>query len=187
MKRMVIWLVGGVSMLGALPFGPAGAEAGQLCATTRLTQAFETQSICVSSARQPRGGTVYDIRSLTDWDDATAWCVDGDGIGESIIVRLEDAAPPENFWIRNGYAKSQQTFRNHARIRTMELVAFSYGLEQPQRRAEIVLGDNATEQTIALPWRVADPRYFELRITSVYPGQTDEDLCVTGFSVDYGM
>ena len=89
-----------------------------LCETMLGTQAFDYQSICVSSALAPQSGNRYDIGSMRDANDYTAWCegVPGPGIGEQITLSYRFAGPLERIWISNGYAKSPKSFADNGLI-----------------------------------------------------------------------
>ncbi|SFL91362.1 NADase-type glycan-binding domain-containing protein [Shimia aestuarii] len=159
-----------------------------LCETMLGTQAFDYQSICVSSALAPQSGNRYDIGSMRDANDYTAWCegVPGPGIGEQITLSYRFAGPLERIWISNGYAKSPKSFADNGRIR--DITVHFWAVDDPQRRTlQYRLADHGKEQPIPIPWTTLQPRAIEIVIDSVYPGARWQDTCVNEFWPDFGM
>jgi len=177
-----------VSVAGLLFVIALPAQAERLCHTTGDTQAFVTQSVCVSSQLQSQSGNNYGIRSLVDDNASTAWCEGGlgGGIGETITIRMEDAAPPKQIMIRNGYAKSNKSFRRNGRVKTLRVMAVSYD-DVPQREFDVFLEDSSRYQPIDISWNFENPRLIELTITSIYPGSKYSDTCVSDLYMDYGF
>jgi len=178
-----------ILLAACLGFGLTQAvEAAEHCRTMSGAQAYQSQSICVSSVLPPQAGNRYDVRSLTDFNTATAWCegVAGPGVGEAVTLRYEFAAPVQAIRIRNGYGKSDRAYSRNGRIRDVR-ISVSSETDGALREMTHRLLDHSWEQVIALPWQVDRPARITLTILSVYPGTHYQDTCITELWADFGM
>ncbi len=177
-----------ISMTGVMLALAAPVGAQQLCDTSSGTQAYDYQSICVSSALAPQSGNRYDIRSLRDSDSRTAWCEgrSGHGIGETISFDYRYAGPLNTIWISNGYAKSSKSFTSNSRVKDIT-VHFWAQDDMERRTMSYRLEDHGVEQPIPLPWSHLQPRSIQIVIDSVYPGTRWQDTCVNEIWPDWGM
>ena len=177
-----------ISALAALVALSTPLSAQTLCETMHGTQAYDYQSVCVSSALAPQSGNRYDVNSMRDAQDSTAWCegVPGAGIGEQITLSYRFAGPLERIWISNGYAKSSKSFSDNGRIR--DITVHFWAVDDPERRTmQYRLEDHGVEQPIPIPWTTLQPRVIEIVIDSVYPGARWQDTCVNELWPDFGM
>lgn len=165
-----------------------GASGAELCQVMSDTQAYSSQSICVSSALGSQSGNQYDIHSLLDDNLSTAWCegVKGAGIGESITLRWTDASIVDNIWLHNGYTKSDRVFYNNARVRDV-LVTLWATNDSERRQMNFTLADTQREQAIPIPWPHLQPRQIDITILSTYPGTKYADTCMTEIWADFGF
>src|ERR1700681_2569298 len=102
---------------------PAAAE--ELCWSGSGTQFVDAIRYCASSVLAPQGGSTYEPKNLTDGNPATAWCegAPGDGVGETLTIRIDGGLSFRRLLISNGDGKSSQTYANNGRIRTLEITS----------------------------------------------------------------
>lgn len=166
----------------------APALAGPECVHTGGSQAFDRQSLCVSSYLAPQSGNRYDARALTDGSTNTAWCegVQGHGVGEKMVFEWAGAAPLHRIWIINGYAKSSDSWHRNGRIRDIAVRVKPRGSAKV-RVFQWRLADTSHDQAIEFPWAVNAPARVVIRIKSVYPGSKWPDTCVSEIWPDFGF
>lgn len=134
----------------------------------------------------------YAAMNLTDGDPSTAWCegTTGEGIGEAALV--EWTGKPGGIEVRNGYARSADTFANNGRARRIEVIVLGPGTALPVQgdvveavaviaRHEVDLADRNEGQPVALPPLPtgASPGFVAIRILSVWPGTKWQDTCIS--------
>jgi hypothetical protein len=158
---------------------PAAAQ--ENCWTATHGQFFNAMHYCVSSVLAPQGDNSYGPKNLARWDgDATkAWCegVRGNGIGETITVRIEGAVPFRRLLIANGYPKSAQSYANNGRIKAVEITADT-GFS-----AVFTLPDTSDPMPVALP--ALAQNWIRLKIVDVYPGERFADTCLSFVTPDF--
>jgi hypothetical protein len=154
---------------------PAPTEAA-ICAN------FDTPAgvdrYCVSSVlpQDPVNEFKYGPESLFDNLDNTAWVegVDGQGIGEWIVVEFDGLRLVKDIKIRNGYNKDAVLYQKNSRVREIK-VEFS-----EREKRSVVLKDTGATQPIALPKDLPLKAYWvKLTIESVYPGIKYEDTAIS--------
>jgi hypothetical protein len=71
-----------------------------------------------SSTLPASGENTYDVANLKDLNSESAWVegAKGDGIGEKLELTLRTPRKLAAIALRNGYCKSESTYRNNARI-----------------------------------------------------------------------
>jgi hypothetical protein len=106
-------------------------------------------SACASSMLATAGVNTshYGTRNLLDGDKQTAWVegVDGDGIGEWLVLSWSTERNVKGFRIANGYGKTPRLFDRNGRVSKLALT-FSSG-----ERTTLTLDDTADERTYMLP------------------------------------
>jgi hypothetical protein len=122
----------------------------------------------------------YGPESLFDNDSNTAWVegVDGQGIGEWIVIEFDGLRLVRDIQIANGYNKGRQLYQKNSRVKELKL-EFS----QRERRT-VVIQDTGVTQSIALPKDQPLKAYWvKLTIESVYPGNKFEDTAISELHV----
>lgn len=161
--------------------GATPAAAQETCWTARHGQFFNAIHYRVSSVLAPQGDNNYGPENLARWegDSSKAWCegVPGDGIGETITIRIEGAAPFRRLLVANGYPKSAQNYSNNGRVKTVEITADT-GI-----RALANLADRGDIVPIELPNPAQ--QWIQLKIVGVYPGQRFTDTCLSFLMPDF--
>lgn len=158
--------------------GLAGPARAETCDTFGPGQYYDAIHFCVSSELVGKDGRRYGPENLNR--DGAAWCegVRGDGIGQSITLRVDGGSPFKRLWIANGYGKSDKAFRDNGRIARLKITTDT-GLATTVR-----LIDQAGEQPIMLP-REGPWRWVRLTIAEVYRGARYADTCVSAVSADF--
>jgi len=131
---------------------------------------------CTSSILPTVGINVahYGPRNLFDRDDSTAWVenVEGDGIGEWLVISWTSPRILAGMRITNGYAKSQSLFSSNGRVRRLE-VAFSSG--EP---IVVVLQDTINNQLIRFN-RPVEAAWMKLTILEAIRGKKYRDTAIS--------
>lgn len=182
--RLGLWLA--LSALVA-PFATQ-AQTRPQCVTTEWVQAYDRMTICTSSFLKSSQGTDYTVASLVDGRGSTTWCEGrpGVGLGESITLNLEGAAPLQGVWIKNGDARSADHYARNGRVRTFRVEIRTFADEVALSfRADIP--DRAAEHYVAMPGLVDNPALVRFTIKDVYPGSAFNDTCMHGFAPDFGF
>ena len=91
---------------------PRPSMAGEHCVRTGFGQ------VCTSSVLAPHKGITYGPANMFDDRLDTAWVegVDGDGIGERILIEFDSQRPVAGVAMLNGYHKSSELFARNARV-----------------------------------------------------------------------
>ena len=142
----------------------------------------------------------YGPANLLDGRLDTAWCegVDGDGVGQSITLDLQNVAV-SSVGLANGYVKSDGIYKGNNRIKTVKMVLLDENgerheetVELPQREfGQYIPGAEAS----IIDWLMDyGDGYFTgtsltLTIEEVYPGNKYRDTCISeiyllGYSMD---
>jgi hypothetical protein len=160
-----------IAFVATLVLGPAWAA--ETC------HAYETQfgkfRTCVSSVLAPQTGNTYGPEHLNGTTDGGTWCegVPGPGSGQSITLHHDPRQMIRTLNFTNGYAKSDDTFRNNGRVRSARIET-DRGYKQT-----ITLKDTREPQKIIIPKaRIA---WVKLTILDVYPGARHADTCISEF------
>lgn len=165
---------------------PVFAE--EYCATLRDMQPYKQETTCVSSVLPAQSGNRYDIRSLMDGSDKTAWCegVGGHGVGQSIEFTYVESVPIRSIWLSNGYAKSSESFTANSRIKDVTINFWAVG-DRAMRSVSFRLPDTMQEVELPLEWTQYEPARLQVVIDDVYPGSRWSDTCVNKIWVDFYM
>lgn len=176
-------------ILAGLLASPALADEPE-CRSYGATQAYDRETLCVSSFLTPQSGNRYDAKSVSDDDDRTAWCegVKGHGVGELIAFEWDNAGPLLSLWISNGYAKSSASFSANGRVKDVTIAVWRQGAAESDYTAfQYRLEDHGIEQGIDMPTPNAPLDRVLIRIDSVYPGSKWQDTCINEIWADFGM
>ncbi|WP_316862372.1 NADase-type glycan-binding domain-containing protein [uncultured Cohaesibacter sp.] len=147
------------------------------------TDLVDSITYCASSVLPNSKVATYRPGNLDGWEDnvGRAWCEGayGNGSGEWIEYsnRPESMAQKVYFW--NGYQKSKKAFQENARARDVKL-QFDDGTYITYR-----LQDKFGQQVLAFPNGWKNFTRIRMTINSVYPGSKYDDLCISGFAIDY--
>lgn len=157
----------------ALLLSCVSANAGQSCAQMGATELVESELFCVSSVLPSQSGNSYGPQNLFDGNNHTAWCegVPGNGEGQEIYIRIEDGPPFRRLLIGNGYAKSEGSYRQNGRVRTIDVFT------DRGDRIRTVLPDTPSEVVVQIPGP-AQYRELKIRIVDTYPGSKYQDTCI---------
>jgi F5/8 type C domain-containing protein len=144
-----------------------------------LTIAAGIDKYCVSSVLQwdeHVNRFRYGPNSLFDNDNRTAWVegVDGQGIGEWIVIEFDQLRLVKAIEINNGYNKDRELYLKNSRVKEIK-VEFSRGV-----KASVVLKDTGNPQPIPLPHdHPLKTSRIKFTIESVYPGTKFEDTAIS--------
>ena len=146
------------------------------------TELVDDVTYCASSVLPNSRVATYRPGNLPGWGDDVfrAWCEGayGPGIGEWVQWHANPGTRIRKVIFHNGYQKSAKSFRENGRVRDM-LIETDSGLRMSAR-----LKDQSGSQTIWLGnW--FDVSTIRVTVRSVYPGSKYEDLCLSGFVVDF--
>jgi len=122
------------------------------------------KSIDATSVLDPEKGT-YDQGNIMDMTD-DSWCEGkkGDGIGESVTIKLDAPAAIKKLYIKNGMGISKYWAANN-RVKEVKINGTAY-----------MLKDEAGFQELSLKGKASDT--VTLTISSVYKGQKWSDTCL---------
>jgi F5/8 type C domain len=154
---------------------PAPTEGG-ICASFNAPAGKDTY--CVSSVLRQDAVNSYNYgpESLFDGKDSTAWVegVDGQGIGEWIVVEFDTPRLVRGIEIANGYNKDRDLFFKNSRVKELK-VEFS-----DRQRKTVALQDTGVPQRVALPReQPVKASWVKFTIESVYPGTKFDDTAVS--------
>jgi hypothetical protein len=178
-RLTVLWMLApGLAVSSAVERGhrPAPSEGG-ICA--EFTAPAGIDRYCVSSVL-PRDPNVnrfnYGPDSLFDNDYGTAWVegVDGQGIGEWIVVEFDKPRLVQDIQIANGYNKDPELYQKNSRVKEIKL-EFS-----GRERKSVVLKDTGSMQSITPPKDEGlNAFWIKFTIESVYPGSKFADTAIS--------
>ena len=168
----------GVGLILGLIATPTAADT---CWTGRQGQFFTSIQYCVSSVLAPQAGNTYGPENLANWfgNRAAAWCegASGNGVGETITIRVEGGPLFRRLQVGNGYSKSAQTYTNNGRVKTVEVTADT-GL-----RVKLNFDDRSDLTPVDLMGPARE--WIRLRIVDVYPGAKFTDTCLSFLMPDF--
>ncbi len=99
-------------------------------------------------------------------------------VGQWIELQINYPATPKTIYIANGYQKSKSSFLNNARVKKA-VISTDNGLF-----FTVLLADDWGNQEIRLnEWHECSE--MKLTVKSVYPGEKYQDLCVSGFGINF--
>lgn len=169
---------------GAVLLASGGAMAQSYdCDTIRYgTELVDDVTFCASSVLPSSKVATYRPGNLEGGAEnlARAWCEGayGPGKGEWFEFQTRPGTTIRKMVIFNGYQKSKKAFRENGRARDLTIETDS-GLQLFVR-----LGDYMGAQPINLyDWHQV--KKIRLTITDVYPGSKYQDLCMSGFGIDF--
>ena len=152
---------------------PPPAQAGQ-CKWFGASTQLRSEGYCATSVLAPQAGNSYGPDALRQQGPGNAWCEGraGDGIGETVVFRMDPRKTFSRIWIENGYSKSPTTFARNGRPRQVE-IRTSDGLVE-----SLELADSAEVSAVDLS-RDVEASWISVTIRSVYPGSKYNDTCVS--------
>lgn len=146
--------------------------------------AFWFEEFIASSELQSQNGNTYVLRNLYDDTVDTCWSegVNGDGIGESFELIANTNMIPRLISIYNGYSKSNETFYNNNRVKTLELTI------NDEIKVILELEDVMGEQMFILEELVeTDENFsFTFKILEIYNGEKHDDTCISEIKIRDG-
>jgi len=112
-------------------------------------------------------------------DEAYAWVEgkDGDGIGESITLKLHKPTRLAALMLVNGYTKSENLFSQNSRVKEVTLVI------NGKQKIKLTLSDHTGQQWLSLNDVKEKISSIQLVIDSVYPGTQFKDTCISSLSL----
>jgi hypothetical protein len=150
---------------------------------------------------------MYSAGSISDGNSTTAWSegVDGNGIGEMVIVPCIDLNKPVKIW--SGLGKTETLFKANSRPKKIKLLIIQAEIKDIGQYGdiftnvkliaseEVVLEDKNNYQTISVP-AFEKSTYFNkfmekeeecryllgIEILEVYPGSKYQDTCISEVS-----
>lgn len=130
-----------------------------------------------SSFLPGQGDNVYTVESLADLNNETAWVEgsDGDGIGEKLGLKLNTPRKVSHLGIRNGYCKSETSYRNNGRIAELSIAV------NDSEPFTVTIPDERLERhnfEIPLPG-TPEVKTLTLTIKKVYPGAKHSDTAIS--------
>ncbi|MEM7011690.1 MAG: DUF4424 family protein, partial [Verrucomicrobiota bacterium] len=105
-----------------------------------------------SSTLAPQGDNTYDAKNVADWDKEKAWVegAEGDGVGESLTLRMKTPLPVHHVSITPGYTASERLWAANNRVAKLKITANgekSWNVDLPDRgfakRHRFLLSDYA--------------------------------------------
>jgi hypothetical protein len=155
--------------------GSPPAAAQQKCWAGHGGQFYRSIEYCVSSVRAPEGGNTYGPENLVRWEGgpAKAWCegVEGYGLGETIMIRIENGPAFRRLLVSNGDGTSPEIFANNGRVRTVEITSDT-GI-----KATIDFPDKNEMLPVNIPGMAQ--KWIQFKIVDVYPGERSPNTCLT--------
>jgi hypothetical protein len=129
---------------------------------------------CASSVLPEQGENKYGPEIFVENDEKKAWCegVTGYGHNESVTLHFKPAVRVQEFSFANGYAKSEETYRNNSRVKQLRIQT-SDGFA-----TVVTVPDTKESHTIKLP-RPVKPQWVRFTIAEVYPGARGADTCIS--------
>jgi hypothetical protein len=123
---------------------------------------------------QPQRGLSYGIGNTLDGNLRTAWNSNGNevgtGAGQVLRYRFADKVHLQRIDLVNGYVKSDKTFTENGRIKTVAITTDAGTFE-------VTLTDTKQQQSLAQDFGVTDS--VSLRVIAVYKGSQFPDLGLT--------
>jgi hypothetical protein len=150
---------------------------GETCLDA-LVEVFDGEP-CVTSVLEGSRGLTYGPENLFDDDPKTAWVegVDGDGIGEMMVVHFDGKKSPSTIYLRNGYTKNDDIYAKNGRAREIEIT------DSSGRALSVELADDGDWQAIDLE-KDAAITWVAIEIRSVYPGSKYADTAISELRIE---
>lgn len=124
----------------------------------------------------PHHSDRYSAGNMTDGTEAS-WCEGADGTGEglilSVFLRNDEPASLSALFIRNGFGERKYWARNN-RVSSLRL-------EGKDKSVDVRVQDAPETQELVFP-TISVKTAFQLVITGVYRGETDNDTCIAEIS-----
>lgn len=155
---------------------PAASAAAETC--HNFGGQYADTRTCVSSVLPPQGRYSYGPDQISGLGDG-AWCegVPGSGIGQSVTVHQNPAQVIGSLSFVNGYARTEQTFRNNGRVKRARIET-SGGYVKT-----VTLKDSKEWSHIRIsPSSIS---WVRLTILEVYPGARGSDTCISKFYMNH--
>lgn len=139
----------------------------------------------------PQNGNSYEAYNLFDRDPSTAWVVGAKKFEkfeketEGHYPRMVSISTPyllERLVITNGYAKSEESWRNNARAKTIAIMGCTEGSNLADNLYSGTLSDTSEPQTVILR-KTGRYDYYNLIIEDYYPGEKWDDVCISEIEV----
>jgi hypothetical protein len=161
------------SVAALRPQLPPPAQAGQ-CKWFGASAQLRSEGYCATSVLAAQAGNSYGPDALRQQGPGNAWCEGraGDGIGETVVFRMDPRKTFTRVWIENGYSKSPTIFARNGRPRLIE-IRTSDGLVET-----VELADSADVAAVDLS-REVEASWVSVTIRSIYPGSKYNDTCVS--------
>lgn len=158
------------------------SDARETCWTMGSGQFFDAMHYCVSSFLPKSSKSRYGPRNLSGIEGGKhlAWCegVRGDGIGQTITIRVNNGSSFSRLQIGNGYGKTRKSYRENGRIKDVRITTNS-GIDTTTR---------LPDQNGILPFFLpasAEYKWVRLEILSVYRGSRYRDTCLDFVMPDF--
>lgn len=137
----------------------------------------------------PQGGNRYDASNLFDENPSTAWAIGEKKFEEfeketeghyprMVAFQTRQLYPVYRLTITNGYAKSEESWRNNARAKNITIMGCSEDSNHADNLYSGTLSDKAEPQTINLD-KTGRYDYYNLIIEDFYPGEKCNDVCIS--------
>ena len=122
----------------------------------------------------------YTVDNMFDNDVMTAWCEDvqGNGIGETITLMLDDYHEVNGININNGTKYNSDDYEKYGRVKKI-MVTFSDGSQR-----EYELKDDFYETCHVNFINPVKTNSLKIQITDVYEGTTYQDTCITDIIIN---
>jgi hypothetical protein len=135
-------------------------------------------SIMASSELAANGALNYVADNCHDFSLRTAWVegVGGNGIGQSITYRFAKGSPPvTQVLIYNGYMKSEQAWKDNARVKQLKLYINNkfYALLNLKDTTAVQIFEVGSQQG------KTGELFFKFEIVDVYKGNKYEDVAIS--------
>jgi hypothetical protein len=175
-----------VSPTGAPVIGTSIAPPSATRRCADFNTPYGTDKYCVSSVIKSDAINrfKYGPESLFDGANDTAWVegVDGQGIGEWVIVEFDQTRMIHAIIIHNGYNKDRDIYLKNSRVKELT-VEFS-----KDQRKKVLLKDSGSPQPIPLPKdQPLRANKVKLTIESVYPGTKWDDTAISELHIDSSL
>jgi len=120
----------------------------------------------------------YDASLAFDGKNDTAWCSNGGGPGDWVMVRFESPASLRGVWVYGGYGSDSDRYKTNNRVRTLR-VSFSDGTAQ-----DLEFEDRMSLQRFQFP-RLVTTEWAKFEIIGVYRGTRYDATPISEIQFDY--
>ena len=161
-----------------------------LALSIALTPAFAGGQASSFRPETRRGANFWNANAAIDGKKKTAWMVKGDSknVNEWIMIDAPNGASSlDKVAILPGFAKSDETFKDYARVKSFRIEALKYNnkmeLKPTGNSAKITLKDKKEMQTIDIPKNLKidseSGGKYKFIVTAVYPGKDYPNFAVS--------